>query len=113
VDWKAYVFCVLKQFHRMLRRREIYANNSSKWGDPLAKLLDGAAWEQTKPTVLTSLGLPADGGEHLAAGAARSHGTYREVAERVPANSLGRYSFRLPDLPGGMRPLRDPDAADE
>jgi hypothetical protein len=28
-------------------------------------------------------------------------------------NMLGRYSFRLPDLPGGMRPLRDPDTADE
>jgi hypothetical protein len=28
-------------------------------------------------------------------------------------NMLGRYSFRLPDRPGGMRPLRDPDAADE
>ena len=24
---------------------------------------------------------------------------------------LGRYSFQLPELPGGMRPLRDPDAA--
>jgi TnpA family transposase len=33
VDWKAYVFCVLEQFHRMLRRREIFA------------------WEQAKPTV--------------------------------------------------------------
>lgn len=28
-------------------------------------------------------------------------------------NMLGRYSFQLPDLPGGLRPLRDPDAADE
>ncbi|WP_420711761.1 Tn3 family transposase [Streptomyces sp. NRRL B-24720] len=28
-------------------------------------------------------------------------------------NVLGRYSFQLPDLPGGPRPLRDPDAADE
>ncbi|MFI6744025.1 Tn3 family transposase [Nonomuraea sp. NPDC050451] len=31
-------------------------------------------------------------------------------------NMLGRYSFRLPDLPDlpdAMRPLRDPDAADE
>jgi hypothetical protein len=28
-------------------------------------------------------------------------------------NMLGRYSFRLPDLPGGLRPLRDKDAADE
>lgn len=28
-------------------------------------------------------------------------------------NMLGRYSFQLPDLPGGLRPLRDPDAADD
>lgn len=28
-------------------------------------------------------------------------------------NMLGRYSFQLPDLPGGLRPLRAPDAADE
>ncbi|GGU64662.1 hypothetical protein GCM10010211_32150 [Streptomyces albospinus] len=27
-------------------------------------------------------------------------------------NMLGRYSFQLPDLPGGLRPLRDPDAAE-
>ncbi|MCN9243817.1 transposase [Streptomyces sp. RY43-2] len=28
-------------------------------------------------------------------------------------NMLGRYSFQLPDLLGGLRPLRDPDATDE
>ncbi|ONK14323.1 hypothetical protein [Streptomyces sp. MP131-18] len=28
-------------------------------------------------------------------------------------NMLGRYSFQLPDLPGGLRPLRDKDAADD
>ncbi|MEV5879684.1 Tn3 family transposase [Streptomyces sp. NPDC052101] len=28
-------------------------------------------------------------------------------------NMLGRYPFQLPDLPGGLRPLRDPDATDE
>ena len=28
-------------------------------------------------------------------------------------NMLGRYSFQLPDLPGGLRPLRDKDATDE
>ncbi|MEE1745662.1 Tn3 family transposase [Streptomyces sp. JV184] len=27
-------------------------------------------------------------------------------------NMFGRYSFQLPDLPGGLRPLRDPDAAE-
>jgi len=28
-------------------------------------------------------------------------------------NMLGRYSFQLPDLLGGLRPLRDPDSAEE
>jgi hypothetical protein len=26
---------------------------------------------------------------------------------------IGKYSFVLPDLPGGIRDLRDPDQADE
>ncbi|NEA59636.1 Tn3 family transposase [Streptomyces sp. SID13666] len=87
VDWKAYTFCVLESFHRMLRRREVFAKNSSKWGDPRAKLLDGEAWERVKPTVLASLGLPDGAGEHLAARAALLDGTYREVAGRLPANA--------------------------
>ncbi len=32
---------------------------------------------------------------------------------RHHVNMLGRYSFQLPDLPGGMRPLRDRDTAEE
>ncbi|MFD5222662.1 Tn3 family transposase [Streptomyces tendae] len=87
VDWKAYVFCVLESFHRLLRRREVFAKNSSKWGDPRAKLLNGEAWEQVRPTVLASLNLPGEAGEHLAARAALLDGTYREVAGRVPATS--------------------------
>ena len=41
VDRNAYVFCVLVQFHRHLKRREIYAPGSSRWRDPAAQLLDG------------------------------------------------------------------------
>ena len=49
---------------------------------------------------------------------AESHPLSNDVARLSPfvrhhINLLGRYSFRLPDLSGGMRPLRDPDAADE
>jgi len=87
VDWKAYVFCVLEAFHRMLRRREIFARNSSKWGDPRADLLDGAAWERTRPVVLTSLGLTATASEHLQARAQLLDGTYKEVASRLPGNT--------------------------
>lgn len=87
VDWKAYTFCILEQFHRMLRRREVFAKNSSRWGDPRAKLLAGAAWEQAKPTVLASLNLPAGASEHLTARAALLDGTYREVTGRLPDNA--------------------------
>jgi TnpA family transposase len=116
VDWKAYAFCVLEQVHRMLRSKQVFAKNSSKWGDPRAKLLDGEAWEQAKPTVLASLNLPAEAGEHLAARAALLDGTYREVAARVPANSQivfdddGRLHFAALEPepePASLRQLRE------
>nr|WP_202528199.1 Tn3 family transposase [Streptomyces sp. SID5770] len=90
VDWNAYTFCVLEQLHRMLRSKQVFAKNSSKWGDPRAKLLAGEAWERARPTVLASLGLPGlpgEAGEHLAARAALLDGTYREVAGRLPDNA--------------------------
>lgn len=43
VDKNAYVFCVLTQFHRLLRRRDIYAPASSRFRDPRAQLLSGQA----------------------------------------------------------------------
>jgi len=49
VDRNAYVFCVLEQFHRHLKRREIYAPGSSRWRDPNAQLLGGAEWEAVRP----------------------------------------------------------------
>ncbi|MGW7817889.1 Tn3 family transposase [Streptomyces puniciscabiei] len=116
VDWKAYAFCVLEQTHRMLRSKQVFAKNSSKWGDPRAKLLDGEAWDQAKPTVLASLNLPAEAGEHLAARAALLDGTYREVAARVPANSQivfdddGRLHFAALEPepePASLRQLRE------
>lgn len=87
VDWKAYTFCVLEQLHRMLRSKQVFARNSSKWGDPRAKLLAGEAWQQARPTVLASLNLPGEAGAHLVARAALLDGTYREVAARVPDNA--------------------------
>jgi TnpA family transposase len=59
-DRNAYVFCVLEQFHRRLKRREIFAPGSSRWRDPNAQLLEGTKWEAVKHSVLTDLGLPED-----------------------------------------------------
>jgi len=44
VDKASYVTCVLTQFHRHLKRGNIYAGVSGRWRDPKAPLLDGQAW---------------------------------------------------------------------
>ena len=86
VDKNAYVFCVLTQFHAMLRRRDIYAEGSGRWRDPRGQLLDGAAWAAAKEAALTSLGLPEDPDALLAAHTRLMNATYRGVAERFAGN---------------------------
>ena len=43
-------FCVLEQFWRHLKRREIYADASTRWRNPQARLLAGEAWERSGTT---------------------------------------------------------------
>lgn len=108
VDWRAWTFCVFEQFHRLLRRRDIFALNSSKWGDPRAKLLSGAAWHATKPRVLASLGLPEDPDPLLAERTEQLDATYREVAERLEGNTAVRFDehgrLHLKALPAEAEP---------
>jgi TnpA family transposase len=83
VDRNAYVFCVLTQFHRHLKRRDVYAPGSSRWRDPRAQLLSGEAWESAKGPVLRALGLPEDPTELLDGHARTLDKAYREVASRI------------------------------
>ncbi|WP_330259935.1 hypothetical protein OG586_29000 [Streptomyces murinus] len=41
----AYSFCVLEYLHRSLRRRDVFAKDGDRWGDPRAKLLAGGTVE--------------------------------------------------------------------
>jgi hypothetical protein len=87
VNRHAYAFCLLEQFHRHLKRREIYAEASTEWRNPQARLLDGEAWEAVRPDVLTALGLPEDP-EAVLADHARALGTaYREVGDQLEVNA--------------------------
>ena len=86
VERNAYVFCVLTQFHARLKRRDIYAETSTRWRDPRAQLLDGEAWTAARDTVLTALGLPEDPDAMLAAHARLLDDTYRGVAGRFAVN---------------------------
>ena len=57
---------MLEQFCRHLKHREIYAETSTRYRNPQARLLDGHEWEAVKDDVLTTLGLPGERGELLA-----------------------------------------------
>ncbi len=106
VDRRAYAVCVLEHLHRALRRRDVFAVESDRWGDPRARLLDGAAWARAKPEALAALRLPERPEAHLDALAQSLDAAYRDVAARLPANAAlevtvdgeGRERLRLDRL---------------
>lgn len=87
VDRAAYTFCVLEQFHRHLKHRNIFAESSSKWRDPRAHLLAGASWESAREAGLNALGLPSEATVMLAAHAEALDAALREVAARLDADT--------------------------
>ncbi|TMR30345.1 Tn3 family transposase [Actinomadura geliboluensis] len=87
VNRHAYTFCVLEQFYRHLKRREIYADASTRWRNPQAQLLEGERWEQVRPDVLTTLGLPATPDALLAEHTRTLDAAFRQVGGRLAANS--------------------------
>ena len=87
VSRHAYAFCVLEQFWRGLKRRDIYADASTRWRNPQARLLEGQAWTAIRADVLTTLGLPGDPGALLAGHAQALDAAYREVGGRLAVNT--------------------------
>ncbi|MDQ2815927.1 MAG: DUF4158 domain-containing protein, partial [Actinomycetota bacterium] len=87
VDRGAYTFCVLEQFWRHLKRREIYAEASTRWRNPQARLLDGPAWEAVQADVLTSLGLPETPDALLTSHVTALHQALRYVGGRLAVNT--------------------------
>ncbi len=87
VDRNAYVFCVLVQFHRHLKRRDVYAPKSSRWRDPRAQLLSGEAWANAKGPVLRALGLPEDPTQLIDSYVRSLDAAYRQVASRIDAGT--------------------------
>jgi len=56
---KGYSICFLDKFQDSLRRRDIFVENSDRWGDPRAKLLQGDKWNANRLQVCRSLGTPS------------------------------------------------------
>jgi len=88
VDRAGYVFCVLEQFHQRLRRRDIFAAASSRWADPKAQLLAGAAWDTARGPVLNALQLPEVPDALLQDQSRALDGALRHIAGRVEADEV-------------------------
>ncbi len=82
-----YTFCVLEQFYRHLKRREIHADASTRWRNPQAQLLEGDPWDAVRPDVLTTLGLPENPDALLAGHARILDAAYREAGGRLAVNT--------------------------
>ena len=87
VSRHAYAFCALEQFWRHLKRRDIYADASTRWRNPQGRLLDGEVWTAIRGDVLASLGLPSDPDALLAGQAGALDAAYLEVAGRLAVNT--------------------------
>ncbi|MFE7573377.1 hypothetical protein ACFU5Z_01405 [Streptomyces sp. NPDC057521] len=55
----------MEHLHRSLRRRDVFAKDGDRWGDPRAKLLAGEKWTAAEPKVLAALGLESEPAGHL------------------------------------------------
>jgi hypothetical protein len=54
-DKKFYTLCTLERLQDGLYRRDIHLPRSERWGDPMAKLLQGSAWESVRAAVCSTL----------------------------------------------------------
>ena len=106
VDQRAYALCVLEQLHRALRRRDVFATGSVRWGDPRARLLSGEEWESARPQALTALRLEEPASIHLAGLGRTLDVAWRGLATRLAESGQadGAPQVRLePDADGKIR----------
>jgi len=84
VDRSSYVFCVLTQFHRHLKRSDIYAEASERPSGPATRR---ERVGERKETVLTVLSLPESPDELLSTHARVLDEAYRDFTASLAANT--------------------------
>jgi TnpA family transposase len=95
-----YTLCFLDKLQDSLRRRDVYVENSERWGDPRAKLLQGAQWQANRVQVCRSLGHPLLPHDAIAGLTQQLDVTYRKVAANFDDNDAIRieHSGKHPTL---------------
>ena len=108
VNRHAYALCVLERFWRCLKRREVFAEASTRWRNPQAALLDGARWQGMRAETLTALGLPASPETMLVEHADALDETLRRVGGRLVANPDARIDEDGKIHLTGLRAVEEP-----
>lgn len=94
LDHHAYIFCVMDELHKALKKRDVFVTTSWRYADPRAGLLMGKEWESTRPIICRTLGLPLDPNPMLHSLAEELDHTYRMVSAHLPSNAYARLETR-------------------
>lgn len=111
IDRAAYTLCVLQQLQERLRRRDVYAARSERWGDPRTKLLQGAAWEAVRPRVCRTLQRETSADVELHSLSEQLDEAYQRTAANLPTNSavtLSHQDGKARLIVSGLDKLDDP-----
>ncbi|HVA26026.1 MAG TPA: Tn3 family transposase [Chloroflexota bacterium] len=110
VNRSAYACCVLDRLRAGLRRRDVYAPGSIRWGDPRAELLSPETWEQHRDQACEDLALDTDPDKIVAHLAQALDEAWRRGADGIGTNP----DFRIEHRDGADRVVVTPlDALDE
>lgn len=90
VTRRGYTLCFLDKLQDSLRRRDVYIENSDRWGDPRAKLLQGADWQANRIQVCRSLGHPVKPDDAIDRLTNQLNATYKQVAANFNDNDVVR-----------------------
>ena len=96
-----YSLCLLERLQDALRRRDIWLENSDRWGNPREKLLQGEEWQAQRVPVCRALGHPTDGHKGVHQLAVQLDETWKAVASRFEGNAEvhicnnGKYRRRI------------------
>ena len=87
VTKQSYTLCVLHKLQDSLRRRDIYVENSDRWNDTRAKLLQGTAWQASRIQVSRSLGHSLISNEVVEKLTSQLDESYKRVAANFSENT--------------------------
>lgn len=93
ISRQGYTLCVINKLQDSLRRRDIFVQQSERWGDPRAKLLQGPDWHANRVQIYRSLGHPLNAVEAVSTLARQLDTVYKQVAKNFSDNQAVSLDF--------------------